>query len=176
MVPGWFRAFRLVLVSNDKTAHRASPTASEDSGMVPRWFRVFRLQLASTDETTHRVSPTTSYGFGMVPRWFRAFRLGLISSNTTAHRASPTAYGEERRGEESAARGGRRLARAGASWKHARGFFLPKLIPSLIRLGSNLVKIVTTFWVAAGLAWQVVGWVVGWLPGQVGRWPRWVSG
>ena len=91
MVPRWFRAFRLGLVSNDKTAHRASPTASEYSGMVPRWSRAFRLHLASTDETSHRVSPTTSYGFGMVPRWFRAFRLGLVSSDKTAHRASPTA-------------------------------------------------------------------------------------
>ena len=110
MVPGWFRAFRLVLVSNDKTAHRASPTASEDSGMVPRWFRVFRLQLASTDETTHRVSPTTSYGFGMVPRWFRALR--------------------------EAGEGWLELERLG----NMHTDFLPKLIPSLIRLGSNLVK------------------------------------
>ena len=91
MVPGWFRAFRLELVSSDKVILRDSPTASDGSGIAPGWLRAFRLELASNDKVILRDSPTASDSSGMVPGWLRALRLEVASSDKIRLRVSPTA-------------------------------------------------------------------------------------
>ena len=67
MVPGWFRAFRLELVSNDKIILCDSPTASYGSGMVPGWFRTLRLPLVSNSKITLRETSMASDGSGVAP-------------------------------------------------------------------------------------------------------------
>ena len=55
MVPGWFRAFRLELVNNDKVILRAPPKASDGPGMVPGWLRACYPVMAP------RASPKASH-------------------------------------------------------------------------------------------------------------------
>ena len=67
MVPGWFRAFRLKLVNNDKVILRGPPTASDGSGMAPGWLHAFRLELVSNDKSHIAVRPRLP----MFPEWLR---------------------------------------------------------------------------------------------------------
>ena len=91
MVPGWFRAFRLELVSNDKIILCDSPTTSYGSGMVPGWFRAFRSELVSSDKIILCDSPTASYGSGMDPEWLHAFHVKLVLHDKNILCDSPTA-------------------------------------------------------------------------------------
>ena len=67
MVPGWFRAFRLELVSGDKIILCDSPTASYGSGMDPGWLHAFRVELVLNEKTYFAFRPRLP----MAPEWFR---------------------------------------------------------------------------------------------------------